>query len=510
MSIFKRDSDDMPLEIIGNMINIQREKETTEKLQQREKDLQKSEQLYKQAQLLSRIGHYSLDLNTKQIYLTDELKRICDLDLDRDVFDYSEVTAMRHPEDAEMVAGIMKRAFELYEPFDFYFRLISKKGIGKTVHAIGEIMFDEEGRAAKLVGTFQDVTERYQILDQLKTSDARHKQAEALTHIGSYLWNIETGELEWSDEMFRIYGLEPTENSIIDSGVIKKFNHPDDNEIVTKAITESVTEKQSHDFYYRIILENGNTKILHARGNVLIEKDKATRCVGTAQDVTEKQMLIRQLRQSENMYKQAEELADMGNWRWDIINDKLEWTDQLYKIYGLDPQTEKITVDRFLQLVHPSDRAALKQIVDQDFPEEFIDNTFRIITDDGTEKTIRSVAQVQKNKEGQVVNIIGTEQDITERQNLFLKLQESEKLFKQAQALARLGNWTMDLKTNQLNGSEEIFKIYEIENNEEISMEIWAGYLHPEDREPILKYVNECIQNKTPYDKHHRIITASG
>ncbi len=132
ISIFKRDADNIPVEIIGNMINIQKEKETTEKLKQRETDLGKSEALYKQAQSLSHIGHYSLDLDTKEIYLTDELKRIYELDMERDIFQYTEVTTMRHPEDAEMVAATMQRSFENYEPFDFDFRLITKKGNQKV------------------------------------------------------------------------------------------------------------------------------------------------------------------------------------------------------------------------------------------------------------------------------------------------------------------------------------------------------------------------------------------
>jgi PAS domain S-box-containing protein len=510
ISIFKRDAGNAPVEIIGNMINIQREKETTEKLKQREKDLEKSGELYKQAQLLSHIGHYSLDLNTKEIYLTDEFKRICDLDMERDVFLYSEMTTMRHPDDAEMVAATMKRTFETYEPFDFDFRLITKKGNQKTVHAIGEIMFDDEGKAIQLVGTFQDVTERYEILEQLKKSDARHKQAEALTHIGNYVWHFETGELEWSDEMFRIYGIKPTANAMIQSDDIKRFNHPEDVEAITNTITQSIAEKKPHDFYYRIVLDDGAIKILHARGDVLIEKNKPPKWIGTAQDVTEKQTLIRQLRQSESMYKLAEELAEMGNWRWDLINDNLEWTDQLYRIYGLEPQSEKITFERFLNFVHPEDRAAIKQDIDSGLPGEFMDNTFRIITDKGEEKTLRSVAQVQKNREGKAIRLIGTDQDITERQNLFLKLQESEKLYKQAQTLARLGNWTMDLKTNKLFWSEEMFNIYEIKNTEEISLENWSSFIHPEEREPVLHYLEKCIKNKTPYNKHHRIITKTG
>jgi PAS domain S-box-containing protein len=499
VSIFKRNDEDMPVEIIGNMINIQNEKETTEQLS-------KSEALYKQAQEISHIGNYTLDLKTKELFLSDELKRIYELDLERTTFQYSEVTVMRHPADADIVDKTMNNTFTTYEPFDFDFRIITKKGTQKTVHAIGEIMFDKEGEAAQLVGTFQDVTERHAILEQLRKSDSRHKQTEALTHIGSYIWHLEQGVLEWSDEMFRIYGMQPTPDSTIRSDDIRRFNHPDDVEHVNNVITEAINEKKPHDFYYRIILNDGTIKILHARGDLLLENGKVIQWVGTAQDVTEKQTLIRRLRQSESMYKQAEELADMGNWRWDMAINKLEWTDQLYKIYGLEPQTEEITIDRFLNFVHPEDRAAIEESVKKGFPDNFLDFTFRIITDKGIEKTLRSIAQVQRNDQGQVINIIGTEQDITERQILISRLQESEKLYKQAQALARLGNWTMDLKTRIFSWSDEMYNIYEVTKEEQFNVEKWLNYMHPEDRDEVRNYLEECIRNKTPYDKHHRII----
>jgi PAS domain S-box-containing protein len=506
MSIFKRDDEGMPLEMIGNIINIQKEKEITEQLKQREEQLRKSEELYKQAQLLSHIGHYSLDLKTKEVFLTEELKRICDFDLEKDIFHYSEFISMRHPEDAERVDKTMKNTFTTYEPFDFDYRILTPKGNQKTIHAIGEIMFDDQGNATQLVGTFQDVSERYEILEKLRKSDLQHKQAEALTHIGSYRWHLDKGEIEWSDEMFRIYGMEPAPDGKVTLDTLSPHNHPEDKELVNAAISESINKKKPHDFYYRIVLKDGTIKILHARGHAIVENDKVVNLIGTAQDVTEKQTLIRQLRQSESTYKQAEVLANMGNWSWDIINQKLQWTDQLYRIYGLEPQSEEITIERFVGFIHPQDRPLIQESLDKGFPDDFIDLTFRIITDDGAQKTLRSIAQVQKNEQGQIINIIGTEQDITERESLISKLQESEKLYKQAQALSKLGNWTFDLKTKGFTWSDEMYEIYSLDKNSRMTLNEWTAFIHPEDKEEVLNYLEDCIRERKAYDKVHRII----
>jgi PAS domain S-box-containing protein len=192
-------------------------------------------------------------------------------------------------------------------------------------------------------------------------------------------------------------------------------------------IKESIATKKPYDFYYRIITKKGNEKILHSRGQ--LENDTAAnteKIVGTDQDVTEKQKLIRSLSKSESIYKQAEELAAMGNWSWDVTTDKLEWTDQLYRIYGMEPKAVEMTNDRFLSFVHPDDREYVTTGIDKLSSEKSLDYTFRIITRDGVTKWLRSIAQVLRNTDGELNFVIGTEQDVTEQYKTQAALRESQ------------------------------------------------------------------------------------
>jgi PAS domain-containing protein len=112
----------------------------------------------------------------------------------------------------------------------------------------------------------------------------------------------------------------------------------------------------------------------------------------------ENQSLLKRLSRSDALYKKAEEIANMGNWVWYVKKNKLEWTDQLYRIYGLEPQSEEITIERFLSFVHPDDRDFVKTGVDELSRESNLDYTFRIITGSGSEKWLRSIAHVIKDK----------------------------------------------------------------------------------------------------------------
>jgi PAS domain S-box-containing protein len=342
--------------------------------------------------------------------------------------------------------------------------------------------------------------------ERIEEQDKRYKQAEAITHIGNYLWDLSTGKLEWSEELYHIYEIDPSIGSF-ESRLIEKYNHPDDAEEVKKIISDSVANGNPFDFYYRIIPDSGIQKILRARGEIIKDKNnKVIGILGTAQDVTEKQTLIQKLKDTESLYKQAEELANMGNWTWDIKNKKLQWTDQLYKIYGMEPQSEEVTIQKFLSFVHPDDREEVAKGISLFEKQDFLDFIFRIVTKDGKTKTLRSIAQVKKDKNGKIVSVIGTERDTTEKQNLINRLRQSEELYKQAQALAHVGNWTLDLNTMELLWSDEMYIIYELEIGTKVTVNDWKNFIHPQEMEEVLNYLEDCMKNFKPYDKIHRIV----
>lgn len=228
------------------------------------------------------------------------------------------------------------------------------------------------------------------------------------------------------------------------------------------------------------------------------------------QRIEEHNQLLQKLAQSESLYKQVEEIANMGNWSWSVADNKLEWTDQLYRIYGLEPQCEEITMERFLSFVHPADREFVKQGVDKLTSEKLPDYTFRIITKDGAEKWLRSKAQIIRNDNGQVNFIIGTEQDVTEKEKLIERLQESEKLYKQAQSLTRMGNWTWDLVSNTITWSDELFQIYELPKGEPLTPEEWQNYIDPAEKETLYAALQQSIEGHKPMDITHKLILPGG
>ena len=137
--------------------------------------------------------------------------------------------------------------------------------------------------------------------------------------------------------MYRIYGLSPHSDAI-DFDRYLSFIHPDDLQKVRDTIQTCLETHQPYDYYHRIVLRDGTVKIIHSKGEALLDKHgKPYKLVGTAQDATERQALMQNLLQSELLYKQAQAIAHIGNWTYIFSDKKMAWSDELYRIYGCHP-----------------------------------------------------------------------------------------------------------------------------------------------------------------------------
>ncbi|MEI6947041.1 ATP-binding protein [Paraflavisolibacter sp. H34] len=151
-----------------------------------------------------------------------------------------------------------------------------------------------------------------------------------------------------------------------------------------------------------------------------LEKEIAER-KKAGEDLT---VMIRQL-------NEAQDIARIGHWQWDVLQNKLTWSDSLFKVYGFPPSDKPMSYDDFISRVYPADRNFVNEAIEEAFAtREFPSYVHRIVLDDGSVKVIQAKGEVVVNEAGEVVRMIGTGQDITEqhlaRQQLLDKTQELE------------------------------------------------------------------------------------
>jgi PAS domain-containing protein len=142
----------------------------------------------------------------------------------------------------------------------------------------------------------------------IQTQQQLFTQAQSLARIGNWEWDLKTKKLSWSDEVYSIYELKP--QSSLSARKIRAYNHPDDVDMVDKHMQWSVNTLRPHDFFYRIILKEGKQKILHAKGEVKLDKKGVpVEMFGTLQDVTDQKEKERRL---EDSRKFAEKLTNVS------------------------------------------------------------------------------------------------------------------------------------------------------------------------------------------------------
>lgn len=263
---------------------------------------------------------------------------------------------------------------------------------------------------------------------RLEESEVLYKEAQALTHIGNYVWDLATDKLTWSEELYRIYELE-NESRNLTRSIISIYEHPDDVEAIKHHVNNALQNLEPFNFYYRIILPAGGIKVVHTQGQILTDNDgRAIKMFGTAQDVTVQKETEKKLLENQAFIQRIADAIPAIITSCNVHSGKYIFINKgLQKLLGHDPQRvldEGISF--FTTIIHPDDldpllkknSEALKEANKRpgNSAETIVEFQYRMRHANGEYKWFHTFGTVfQRNQQGEIQHVLNISLDITER-----------------------------------------------------------------------------------------------
>ncbi len=348
---------------------------------------------------------------------------------------------------------------------------------------------------------------------KLKEYDLRHSEAlmaevQRLTPVGSWVVRLPDIPEYWSPASFEIFGIDPAAGPPRNLTEFMSHVHPDDREVLLRAALGNASEGRVIDCTFRIVRPNGEIRVLREVGTPL--HGNPSRYLGAWMDITEQERWIEELRRSEFYLEEGQRLAHMGSWAFNPSGFYDFWSQELFRIYGFDPAKGAPTLTEYLGVVHPQDREFMARTIERMLAESLgCDLKKRIVRPDGEVRYVRCVG-VPVVDNGILKSIVGTAIDITEQEQLTLKLQRREAYLAEAQRLSHTGSFGWRVSTGEILWSEETFRIFEYGRTSKPTIDLILQRVHPEDAALVKQTIERASQDAKDFDFEHRLLMPDG
>ena len=277
-----------------------------------------------------------------------------------------------------------------------------------------------------MTGLLYDVSERQATREALLLSEARLAEAQRIAHLGSWEYNIQSGELIWSEETNRMCGVD--KGFVPSREAAMSFIHPEDRARVKEIYERSlVGEAGPYNMVYRIVRPNGEIRYFQSKAEIVLDgQGRPWRQVGVAQDITERRIAEMRLRESEARFRAVFEWAALGIGLLDLQGCFLSANKVLQEMLGYGE--EELRGKPLTEFTHADDRKRSLELFRElaSGRRESYQMEKRYRRKDGQYLWGRVVASLVQDSEGQPLYAVGMVEDITQRKQAETRLQESE------------------------------------------------------------------------------------
>ncbi len=304
--------------------------------------------------------------------------------------------------------------------------LIAKDGTEYQIADSAAAIRNEEKKILGMVLVFNDVTEQYQVREALKQSEQKYQTLATVSPVGVFYTNADGHCLYVNEKWCEIAGMTAEEAS--EHGWINCL-HPDDRDRVFSEWSRSAKNRVPFKLEYRFKQPDGIHWVLGQAHAELNKEGEVVGYVGTITDITAIKKAEEAMLQSARAMADAQRMAHIGSWKLNLVSNELQWSDEIYCIFELDPEEFTPSYEAFINAVHPDDRdevvASYTESVKNKTPYNI---EHRLRMPDGRIKYVHERCETFYDAAGNPVCSTGTVQDITEQYNMEERLRRTQKM----------------------------------------------------------------------------------
>jgi PAS domain S-box-containing protein len=491
--------------VVSVGIDITEGKLAEEQLRQREEQL-------RLALDAANMGFWDWNLQTGIVTLSSNHEKLFGISLA--TYDGTKKSFLEivHPEDRDLVSYGDLKAIEIGKPCDVEYRVILPNGEIRWIESKGQAYYNQTGKPLRLTGVNLDITTRKNAQLAL---NSQHKFLQTVIDTNPNLIFVKDleGRYVMVNQAFANFYNIPIEQLLgktdacfnFNSLEVQKFIIQDQEVLATteqKFIPEEACGSETGELHW---FQTIKVPLFNADG-------QAYQVLGVSTDITEHKQVEEQLRKSESQLRLALDAARMGHWERDIQTGKIDFSNNLEKLYDFAPNTYDGTYETYLTRLHPEDRELVDKATQHSLNTGADrDLEFRVVWQDGTIHWICSKGRVIYDEAGMPAFLSGISLDISDHKFAEAKLKQSQEQLHRALEAARMGFWEWNIQTETTSFSSNIKQLYGLDpNTYEGTYESFIKLVYPEDRDYIQQAIQDCLATGNDYNVEFRILWADG
>lgn len=383
------------------------------------------------------------------------------------------------------------------QPTQSEYRIFHKDGSTLWLRSRSRPVWDEKKqRVVRYIGSVQNITRQKQAEIDLRHVNERFDLAVQAAQLGVWDWDIQNDHLVWDDQMYALYQINK-ENPVGPRETWLRHVHPDDAPRCDEATRLAISGEKKYAVQFRIFWPDGSIRHIQAYGGVVKNLEgKPLRLTGVNYDITQSLQAQEKLNELAVRLQRTQQVGHIGSWEINLQNQQIWASEEAFRIYGLDPTPQTLSLEKAQAAIDRADRPRLDQALSDllafgsSKPYDIIFGIHR--ANDDQSRTIHSMAEVIRDKKGQPTKVVGAIQDITEQKNqqeaLNKEIEFSENMIKSLPGIFYLYDGVGHLV--RWNGLSEITGY----SNEMIAEMNFLDFYDKEDQDKVLQASTEVFR----------------